>query len=88
MKLVKVRLSGDTASLGMVLGLLVSAVQRGGAEIVDQSGTYPNRRDPGARVYLTLLLPDLAEKAGQRGAAHHHHVIHRPAANDQLEGGA
>jgi hypothetical protein len=80
-KLVKVRLSGDTAALGAALALLVSAVQGGGAEIADQSGVYPNRRDPGARVYLTLLLPDVAETTeDQRGAAHHHQAIRRPAA--------
>lgn len=81
MKLVKVRLSGDTASLGVLLGLLVSAAQDGGAEIAEQSALYPNRRDPGCRVYLTLLLPDAAETADdQRGAAHSRQAIRRPAA--------
>jgi hypothetical protein len=80
-KLVKVRLSGDTASLGVVLGLLVAAAQNGGAEIAEQSALYPNRRDPGCRVYLTLLLPDAAETTDdQRGAAHSRQAIRRPAA--------
>ena len=70
MKLIKIRLSGDTDALSAVLGLLVAAVQNGGAEIADQSGLYPNRRESGARVYLTLLLPDPAEtSAGRRTTA-------------------
>ena len=81
MKLVKVRLSGDTAALGVALALLVSAAQSGGAEIAEQSGLYPNRRGPGSRVYLTLLVPDAAETTDdQRGAAHHRQAIRRPAA--------
>jgi hypothetical protein len=70
-KLVKVRLSGDTASLGVVLGLLVAATQNGGAEIAEQSALYPNRRDPGCRVYLTVVLPDDTDtdRAGRRTAA-------------------
>jgi hypothetical protein len=67
-KLVKVRLSGDTAALGVALALLVSAVQGGGAEIAEQSGLYPNRRDPGCRVYLTLMVPDTTG-TGQHAAA-------------------
>jgi hypothetical protein len=81
-KLVKVRLSGDTAALGAALALLVTAAQTGGAEIAEQSALYPNRRDPGCRVYLTLLLPDAAGTTeGQRGAAHHRQAIRRPAAS-------
>jgi hypothetical protein len=80
-KFVKVRLSGDTAALGAALALLVSAAQSGGAEIAEQSALYPNRRDPGCRVYLTLALPGAAEPAeDQRGAAHHRQAIRRPAA--------
>jgi len=78
-KLVKVRLSGDTTSLGIVLGLLVSAAQDGGAEIAEQSALYPNRRDPGCRVYLTLVLPP-EEESRSRGAAHSRQAIRRPAA--------
>lgn len=81
MKLVKVRLSGDTAALGVALALLVSAAQIGGAEIAEQSAIYPNRRDPGSRMYLTLLLPDAAEPTeDQCGAAHHRQAIRHPAA--------
>jgi hypothetical protein len=79
-KLVKVRLTGDTAALGALVALLVSAAQSGGAEIAGQSDLYPNRRDPGSRVYLTVLLPDAADTTGdQRGAAHHRQAIRRPA---------
>lgn len=79
MKLVKVRLSGDTTALGAVLAILVSAAQNGGAEIAEQSALYPNRRDPGYRVYLTLAVPD-DTGTDQRGAAHYRQAIHRPAA--------
>ncbi len=79
MKLVKVRLSGDTAALSAALALLVSAAQSGGAEIAGQSALYPNRRDPGSRVYLTLAVPDDI-RTGQRGAAHYRQAIRRPAA--------
>jgi len=79
--LVKVRLSGDTDALGAVLALLVTAAQTRGAEIAEQSALYPTRRDPGCRVYLTLVLPGAAETTeGQRGAAHHREAIRRPAA--------
>lgn len=80
MKLVKVRLTGDTAALGAALALLVSAAQSGGAEIAEQSALYPNRRDPGCRVYLTVLIPDAAETTDSRGAAHSRQAIRRPAA--------
>lgn len=76
MKFVKVRLSGDTAALGAVLALLVSADQDGGAEIAEQSRLYANRDDSGHRVYLTLVLPDPATATGdQHGAA-----LRRPVA--------
>jgi hypothetical protein len=79
MNLVKVRLSGDTASLGIALGLLVTAARDGGAEIAGQSALYPNRRDPGCRVYLTLVLPGDQTTERPRGAAHHRQAIRRPA---------
>lgn len=68
---VKVRLSGEAAALGAAIALLVSTARDGGAEIADQSALYPNRRDPGCRVYLTLRLPDTAEDPRQ--------AAHRPA---------
>ena len=74
MKPVKVRLSGDTAALGAALALLVSAAQIGGAEIAEQSALYPNRRDPGFRLYVTLRFPTAdgdasPTSAGRRTAA-------------------
>jgi hypothetical protein len=78
-KLVKVRLSGDTAALGVALALLVSAVQGGGAEIAEQSALYPNRRDPGYRVYLTLAVPD-STGTGPRGPVRHRQAIRRGGA--------
>ena len=79
MKLVKVRLSGDAIALGAALALLASAAQGGGVEIAEQSALYPNRRDPGCRVYLTLVLPP-EEESRSRGAAHSRQAIRRPAA--------
>jgi hypothetical protein len=78
-KLVKVRLSGDTAALGAALAMLVSAVQGGGAEIAEQSALYPNRKDPGCRVYLTLVVPD-SNGTGQPGAAHRRPAIRKDGA--------
>lgn len=79
MKLVKVRLSGDTAALGAALAMLVSAVQGGGAEIAEQSGLYPNRRDPGYRVYLTLAVPD-STGTDQRGPVRRRQAIRKDGA--------
>jgi hypothetical protein len=78
-KLVKVRLSGDAAALGAALTLLVSAVQGGDAEIAEQSALYPNRRDPGCRVYLTLAVPD-GTGTGQRGPVRRRQAIRKDGA--------
>jgi hypothetical protein len=77
--LVKVRLSGDTAALGAALAMLVSAVQVGGAEIAEQSALYPNRNDPGCRVYLTLVVPD-GPGTGQRGPVRRRPAIRKDGA--------
>ncbi len=45
---VKVRLSGASQDIEFVAELLVGMV-------IDRSAPYPNRRDPGQRVYLTVL---------------------------------
>jgi hypothetical protein len=48
---VKVRLSGAAGDI----------------EVIERSATYPNRRDPGVRVYLTAVVPALsAEHAPRR----------------------
>ena len=71
MKLAKVRISGDELAITAVLSALVTAARAAGAEIPEQSSLYPNRRDPGYRVYLTLVLPDDTDtdRAGRRTAA-------------------
>jgi hypothetical protein len=54
---VGVRLSGAAADVGQMADVLRTLADRFGfMEILEQSGPYPNRRDPGERVYLTVLL--------------------------------
>jgi hypothetical protein len=55
---VKVRLSGAAADIEPVAGLLAA---RGW--VLDRSAAYPNRRDPGERVYLTLQVTAPAREA-------------------------
>ena len=54
---VKVRLSGDPADIEVVAEIL-SGYPGAGVEVLDRSAPYPNRRDPGARVYLTLRIKE------------------------------
>jgi hypothetical protein len=54
---VKVRLSGDPGDLEVVAEIL-ARFGGAGVQILDRSAPYPNRRDPGQRVYLTLRLTD------------------------------
>jgi hypothetical protein len=52
---VKIRLSGalpDITALAALLGCLAP-----GIDLIEVSQPYPNRRDPGARLYLTLRIP-------------------------------
>jgi hypothetical protein len=80
-KLVKVRVSGDATAFAAVLDVLTAAAQGGAFEVAEVSDLYPNRRNPGYRVYLTLAVPDAADTThDQRGAAHHRQAIRRPAA--------
>jgi hypothetical protein len=54
---VKVRLSGSAADVGLMVRLFGTLAAKGGfMEVLEQSSPYPNRRDPGERVYLTVLL--------------------------------
>jgi hypothetical protein len=53
--IVKVRLSGATADVEM-LAMLLADDAGSGIDVVERSAPYPNRRDPGVRVYLTLQL--------------------------------
>ena len=51
---VKLRLSGalpDIAAVASLLGCLT-----GGIDLIDVSAPYPNHRDAGARLYLTIRL--------------------------------
>jgi hypothetical protein len=54
---VKVRLSGAAEDLEVVAELL-SDCPGTGVEVLDRSAPYPNRRDPGERVYLTLRISE------------------------------
>jgi hypothetical protein len=80
-KLVKVRVSGDATAFAAVLDVLIAAAQGGAFEVAEVSALYPNRRDPGYRVYLTLAVPGSADTThNQRRAAHSRQAIRRPAA--------
>ena len=51
---IKVRLSGEQPGLDALTGMLASAPA---VEIVTgPDGPYPNRREPGGRVYLTVRI--------------------------------
>lgn len=52
---VKIRLSGAAEDIDIIARMLAGTV-------VERSAAYPNRRDPGVRVYLTALVPS-AESA-------------------------
>ncbi|MEV4251589.1 hypothetical protein AB0J52_00315 [Spirillospora sp. NPDC049652] len=48
----RVRLSGDDADLQQLIELL-----RPHVTVHEESGAYPNRRDPGVRRYLLVEIP-------------------------------
>jgi hypothetical protein len=56
---VKIRLSGATGDVEVLADVLSASPS---AEVIDRSAPYPNRRDPGERVYLTVRIT----KGGQR----------------------
>lgn len=76
---VKVRVSGDLPGIASVLRVLRDAAEIEGFEVSDLSRPYPNRREPGYRVYVTLRFPP-EEETRLRGAAHSRQAIRRPAA--------
>ena len=76
---VKVRVLGEMPGIANTLRAIRDAAQAAGFEIADQTRPYPNRREPGYRVYLTLRLP-ANETPESRGAAHRRQAIRRPAA--------
>ncbi len=55
--IVKVRLSGAPDDVEM-LATVVADHARPGIDVIERSTAYPNRRDPGVRVYLTLQITD------------------------------
>ena len=59
--IVKVRLSGEPADVEM-LATLLADYAGAGLDVLERSAPYPNRRDFGVRVYLTLQITN----GGQR----------------------
>jgi hypothetical protein len=76
---VKVRVSADLPGIASAPRALHDAAQAGGFEIADQTRPYPNRREPGFRVYVTLRFPP-QDPSESCGAAHNRQAIRRPAA--------
>jgi hypothetical protein len=56
---VKIRLSGAADDVEVLADVLSASPT---AEVIDRSSPYPNRLDPGDRVYLTVCIT----KGGQR----------------------
>jgi len=78
---VKVRLLGILPGVSAAVRVLTAAAEAEGFEVAEVSQAYPNRRDPGFRLYVTLRFPtseDTRSSAGRRTAAK---AIRRPAAN-------
>lgn len=57
---VKVRLSGEPDDISRVAALLAGS----GVEVLDRSGSRPNRYDLGERVYLTVRVCQLDKTSG------------------------
>jgi hypothetical protein len=72
---VKIRLSGAPADITALASLLGSLA--GGIDLIDVSQPYPNRRDAGARLYLTIRLAAVRPGTGAQPPA-------RPATLPQL----
>ncbi len=73
---VKVRLSGQAPGTDALIEILSGTP---GVEILTgPDGPYPNHRDAGERLYLTVRLP--CPDTDVRRAAHSHQAIRRPAA--------
>ena len=84
MKVIKVRLSGELPGITQALIALSAAVEATGGRTEGLTNPYPNRREPGYRVYLALRLP-LEENDKSCGAAHRRQAIDRPAAAQSKE---
>lgn len=59
---VRVRLSGAAADVGAAAAVFSGGASADDIEVIETSGRYPNRRDPGERLYLVIRLA----AAGQR----------------------
>jgi uncharacterized protein (DUF2126 family) len=78
---VKVRLLGILPGVSAAVRVLTAAAEAEGFEVAEVSPAYPNRRDPGFRLYVTLRFPGEDETPeDQRGTAHRRQAIRRPAA--------
>ncbi len=55
--IVKVRLSGEPADVEM-LATLLADYAGSGLDVLERSAPYPNRRDFGVRVYMTIQITD------------------------------
>jgi len=81
---VKVRLLGILPGISAAVRVLTAAAEAEGFEVAEVSQPYPNRRDPGFRLYATLRFPaDDETTEDQRGATHSRQAIRRPAAPNQ-----
>jgi hypothetical protein len=56
---VKIRLSGAAGDIEALADVLSASPA---TEVIDRSAPYPNRRDPGERVYLTLRITEEARR--------------------------
>ncbi|WP_067812660.1 hypothetical protein [Actinomadura kijaniata] len=57
-RLVKIRLSGQSDDVAGVIDQITA-----GLDVADVSAPYPNRRDPGVRRYLTVVVPDTPDQS-------------------------
>jgi len=53
--IVRIRLPGAAGDVAMVAALL-TGYDGCGIDVIERSAAYPNRRDPGGRVYLTAWI--------------------------------
>jgi hypothetical protein len=60
---VKVRLLGILPGVSAAVRVLTAAAEAEGFEVAEVSQAYPNRRDPGFRLYVTLRFPGAADAA-------------------------
>jgi uncharacterized protein (DUF2126 family) len=76
---VKVRLLGILPGVSAAVRVLTAAAEAEGFEVAEVSPAYPNRRDPGFRLYVTLRFP-ASEDTEPCRATHRRQAIRRPAA--------